>query len=307
MTTEDYPKELKEKIKALKENIQQQIKDITTEYANISEKKIKREIFGKHGENALQFLEDEDMGSSIEDNNNASEEQEKEYKDASRHFKDQCKKIYELSVQLYREDGIHVLAYCVPSPEEPDIRPLKVFNTKLCKRFHNKLLKESIKISNELKAYIADRTISKKHKKILEQVDSEPPAKRKKLDKQELKKGQVKKETIARKQTKLENFFKQGEKPGKHEEGDNFARIQTKKEIRKRMLDMLLSADPELKESVFPWKSFGESRSHKKCIMEGLPIDAVDLGKGLDRMTTSEINILVNGIENGTIRIRKVE
>lgn len=54
MTTEDYPKELKEKIKALKENIQQQIKDITTEYANISEKKIKREIFGKHGENALQ-------------------------------------------------------------------------------------------------------------------------------------------------------------------------------------------------------------------------------------------------------------
>ncbi len=43
MTTEDYPKELKEKIKALKENIQQQIKDITTEYANISEKKIKRE------------------------------------------------------------------------------------------------------------------------------------------------------------------------------------------------------------------------------------------------------------------------
>jgi hypothetical protein len=41
--------------------------------------------------------------------------------------------------------------------------------------------------------------------------------------------------------------------------------------------------------------------------MEGLPIDAVDLGKGLDRMTTSEINILVNGIENGTIRIRKVE
>ncbi len=70
---------------------------------------------------------------------------------------------------------------------------------------------------------------------------------------------------------------------------------------------IIVSADPELKESVFPWKSFGESRSHKKCIMEGLPIDAVDLGKGLDRMTTSEINILVNGIENGTIRIRKVE
>lgn len=67
-----------------------------------------------------------------------------------------------------------------------------------------------------------------------------------------------------------------------------------------------MNAAPELDSCKFPWKAFGTTGRHKTCIIEGLKENDVDLGKGIDRLTTRELYALITGIDNGSITIRKV-
>ncbi|CEG78242.1 hypothetical protein RMATCC62417_12879 [Rhizopus microsporus] len=160
-----YPADLLKKINDLKEEFNQQVEALANEYSHIiSAKKIKKEILGRHSEKGSRAsrpsrrIRTPQSESPTPESSTAREPSDALLNDKNEHFKSQCKKIYELAVKLYREDGIHVLAYCVPSPEEDDIRPLKVFNTKLCKRFNSKLTREMVKLTDELKSYIAFHT-----------------------------------------------------------------------------------------------------------------------------------------------------
>ncbi|CAO3691863.1 unnamed protein product [Rhizopus microsporus] len=163
-----YPADLLKKINDLKEEFNQQVEALANEYSHIiSAKKIKKEILGRHSEKGSRAsrpsrrIRTPQSESPTPESSTTREPSDALLNDKNEHFKSQCKKIYELAVKLYREDGIHVLAYCVPSPEEDDIRPLKVFNTKLCKRFNSKLTREMVKLTDELKSYIAFHTGSK--------------------------------------------------------------------------------------------------------------------------------------------------
>ncbi|PHZ15214.1 uncharacterized protein RHIMIDRAFT_85906 [Rhizopus microsporus ATCC 52813] len=160
-----YPADLLKKINDLKEEFNQQVEALANEYNHIiSAKKIKKEILGRHSEKGSRAsrpsrrIRTPQSESPTPESSTTREPSDALLNDKNEHFKSQCKKIYELAVKLYREDGIHVLAYCVPSPEEDDIRPLKVFNTKLCKRFNSKLTREMVKLTDELKSYIAFHT-----------------------------------------------------------------------------------------------------------------------------------------------------
>ncbi|CAO3680689.1 unnamed protein product [Rhizopus stolonifer] len=314
----------------------------TSEYPGITSKKIRKLL----NEQQLQKPSSSRSTSPQEDSDEDTPEEHdtitKEL-DPSRYFKNQCKKLYDLIVKLYREDGIHALAYCVPPTEQTHVRPLKVFNTKLCKRFHEKLLDENIKISDDLRDYIVDNTSPKKKKQSPIKEEKKIPAKKRRtLVKEEdempakKKRSLLKEEEEPIKKTKISKLPSkvvkvevrpQGKKKGKYlkmkrqlkldnflkQEGDELDEKQyvdprnaAKKEIRKRMKNLLLNAAPELDSCKFPWKAFGTTGRHKTCVIEGLKENDVDLGKGIDRLTTRELYALITGIDNGSITIRKL-
>ncbi|CEG74884.1 hypothetical protein RMATCC62417_10017 [Rhizopus microsporus] len=434
-----YPADLLKKINDLKEEFNQQVEALAIEYSHIiSAKKIKKEILGRHSEKGSRAsrpsrrIRTPQSESPTPESSTTREPSDALLNDKNEHFKSQCKKIYELAVKLYREDGIHVLAYCVPSPEEDDIRPLKVFNTKLCKRFNSKLTREMVKLTDELKSYIAFHTGPKvtketenqevvrskrsvaeaKNQKVVkpkrsvkeaknqevvgakrpvEEVENQKVAKPKRaaaeeenqkvaktkqpveeVETQEVVRTEqsvedVEIQEVARpkrsveevdhgddeddedgddvkekveepvikkyksRQLKSLSLMLRGEEkitgtlrplPGrerrinrndafrrrtKPKAASELARFNLKKDIRKRLLDMLRDADPELDETAFPWKSFGDTGTYKTCIMEGLPTNLVNLSRGLDRMTGTQINILMDALEKGNIKIKKIE
>ncbi|CAO3691860.1 hypothetical protein G6F70_002871 [Rhizopus microsporus] len=419
-----YPADLLKKINDLKEEFNQQVEALANEYSHIiSAKKIKKEILGRHSEKGSRAsrpsrrIRTPQSESPTPESSTTREPSDALLNDKNEHFKSQCKKIYELAVKLYREDGIHVLAYCVPSPEEDDIRPLKVFNTKLCKRFNSKLTREMVKLTDELKSYIAFHTGSKvtketenqevarskrsvaeaknqevvkpkrsvkeaknqkvarpkrsaekeenqeapKTKQPVEEVETQEVARteqpvedveiqevaRPKRSVEEVDHGddeddedgddakeEVKEPVIKKyksRQLKSLSLMLRGEEkitgtlrplPGrerrinrndafkrrtKPKAASELARFNLKKDIRKRLLDMLRDADPELDETAFPWKSFGDTGTYKTCVMEGLPTNLVNLSRGLDRMTGTQINILMDALEKGSIKIKKIE
>ncbi|CEI87294.1 hypothetical protein RMCBS344292_01711 [Rhizopus microsporus] len=414
-----YPADLLKKINDLKEEFNQQVEALANEYSHIiSAKKIKKEILGRHSEKGSRAsrpsrrIRTPQSESPTPESSTTREPSDALLNDKNEHFKSQCKKIYELAVKLYREDGIHVLAYCVPSPEEDDIRPLKVFNTKLCKRFNSKLTREMVKLTDELKSYIAFHTGSKENQEVARSKRSVAEAKNQEVVKPKRSVKEAKNQKVARpkrsaekeenqeapktkqpveevetqevarteqpvedveiqevarpkrsveevdhgddeddedgddakeevkepvikkyksRQLKSLSLMLRGEEkitgtlrplPGrerrinrndafkrrtKPKAASELARFNLKKDIRKRLLDMLRDADPELDETAFPWKSFGDTGTYKTCVMEGLPTNLVNLSRGLDRMTGTQINILMDALEKGSIKIKKIE
>ncbi|KAI9264484.1 hypothetical protein BY458DRAFT_514181, partial [Sporodiniella umbellata] len=216
MTRDTYPEGLVEKIKALEESLDEQIEELVSEYAGITTaKRIKAEMLGEPPvvvpPTSTRNIQNSPQDESDEDASIGSLE------DPSRHFKDQCRKIYDLTVGMYREDGIHVLAYCSPPASQTHVHPLKVFNTKLSKRLHERLVDSSIRVAEELRENVNSHA-KKKKKRLAKSLRKEPPRKKKRLgsptnyesSERKQKRKTVCKHSQNNKQTKLDNFFKTG-------------------------------------------------------------------------------------------------